>query len=121
FARTLEHVLLAHMADPQALRAAVRRLPGDRLEASAAGRIAAALDLFADPEATLPPTLPASEHVRAHATAALAFTRGGRWSEVSRMVERARRVSEGSDDPTAVRAFAALANNLAQDLRHGFD
>ena len=58
FARTLEHVLLAHMADPQALRAAVQRLPGDRLEATAAGRIAAALDLFADPEATLPATLP---------------------------------------------------------------
>jgi tetratricopeptide (TPR) repeat protein len=120
FSRALEHVLLGHLADRLAFGDALRRLEASPSEvaqaAGARGRLA--LKLFEHPGAVHPGEVPPDEQVRAHYNAALAHTRPGRWDMVRQLADRA--ASAVSADPKTLRAYAAVANNIAADIRFHF-
>jgi hypothetical protein len=124
FVRTVEHVLLGHAADGDRYAAALDRLqplvaahPAAQT-AVARGRLAIAL--LADADAAGTTSLAPAESVRAHYNAALAHTRRSAWREAQALVRRAGDLAEASGDPAAQRALAALANNVAGDVRFYF-
>lgn len=117
FARLTEHVVLGHLDDAAQLDSWI-----DRLEPFAAGsaglslalaraRLAAAL---AAGRAGAAAALPSAERVRAHGNALLALTRRSAWVEIRALLDEARALVE---DSAGQRAFAAITNNLAGDLR----
>lgn len=119
-ARLAEHLLIAHQADAAGLRRVLRECfeplaPGDDTlpAALARGRFAAAL--LDDAQAPPPDGLPAPDQVRAMSNAAAGSGRGARWTALQVLVRRAAALAEGDD--VSGRAYAAMANNLAADLR----
>lgn len=69
----------------------------------------------AAPSPAAPAALSPADRVRAMSNAAAGSARQGRWSDVALLVQRAAALAEGDD--VCGRAYAALANNLAADLR----
>ncbi len=125
-ARLSEHVLLAHLDRGEALRTQLNLLrplaAHDPALALALRRSALALVLVDDDLGSAldkpDQTLPAVEQVRAHAQAALALTRRAQWPRIHTLLEQATRIAQGDAEGKALRALAAFANNLADDLRH---
>lgn len=111
--RAAEHVLLGHLGDGAAMQEFLKRMPAhDAVQRTRAALALAAGDAAAD--ALLDP-LPAAERVRAHYNAALAHTRTGDWRGAAQLVRQAQ---DHAVDTAARKALAALANNLAADLRY---
>ena len=125
-ARLIEHVLLAHLDQGEALRSQLNLLQPlaefDPMLALALHRSVLALALADDDLgsdlADLYKTLSAAEQVRAYGQAALALTHRAQWSRVHAMIEEATRIAQSDDEGKALRALAALTNNLADHLRH---
>ncbi|MDN3922250.1 hypothetical protein [Roseateles violae] len=116
--RTAEHVLLGHLADGAALRELLAALPERAALRPALQRIAAALSLTAG-ESPLWQDLAPAERVRAHYNAALARTRRGDLAGARRLLDAAQaQAGEAGNDAAAQKALAALANNVAGDLRY---
>lgn len=117
FARLTEHVVLGHLDDAAQLD---RWL--DRLEPLAAGNDGLGLTLararlagsIATGRSDAAASLPSAERVRAHGNALLALTRRSAWAEIRGLLDQARALVE---DTAGQRAFAAITNNLAGDLR----
>ena len=123
--RLAEHVWLAHLGDPAGLAALVAALPAawsdgaarpDAGPALARARIAWALALLAGQD---PPPLAQSACWRALQNLVLALAQQGRWAQAEACLladEAAAAACAASD---AGRAYAASANNVAQDLQAG--
>ena len=117
FARLTEHVVLGHLDDAAQLDSWI-----DRLEPFAAGSAGLSLALararlgaaLAAGRAGAAAALPSAERVRAHGNALLALTRRSAWVEIRALLDEARALVE---DSAGQRAFAAITNNLAGDLR----
>lgn len=117
FARLTEHVVLGHLDDAAQLDSWI-----DRLEPFAAGSAGLSLALararlgaaLATGRAGAAAALPSAERVRAHGNALLALTRRSAWVEIRALLDEARALVE---DSAGQRAFAAITNNLAGDLR----
>lgn len=130
WARNAEHLLLGHHNDPAGLQALLAQLPeGARQQPPLAGtlarsRVACALAAYPVPDAaSLPdwPSLPSAERVRAHYNAALAHSRAERFATTTTLVaDAALAAAQAPDDLATQRSLAALANNVAADLRYGF-
>lgn len=107
--RAAEHILLGHLADREGLAAL---LPADAVRARAA--IALAAGRKPDWQ-----DLALADRVRAHYNAALARTRSRDFEGQGALLQAARALAEGDDD-AAQQAWAAVANNVAADLRYYF-
>ena len=123
--RLAEHVWLAHLGDPAGLAALVAALPAawsdgairpEAAPALARARIAWALALLAGQAAT---PLPQAACWRALQNLVLALARQGRWAQAEAwlLADEAAAAACGASD--AGRAYAASANNVAQDLAAG--
>ncbi len=119
FARTVEHVLLGHLADVEAFRVALQREAAHPGLAQAVARGRLALALMSDSSAAPAAALSLAERVRAHYNAALALTRAGRWAEARHLLACAQAVADAGE-PDALRAYAAITNNVAGDVRYYF-
>lgn len=116
FTRLVEHVVLGHLDDAAALEDWIGRL--ETLASDNAGldtalaraRLAGAL------ARGLPAisALPAAEQVRACGNALLALTRRAAWTEIRALLAQPEALAA---DQAGRRAFAAITNNLAGDLR----
>jgi hypothetical protein len=115
--RVAEHVLLGHLADPAALRALLAQLPPHAGLEPARQRAEAALRLAAGEPPPDWHDLPPAERVRAHYNAALARTRSGDFGAAARLIELAK-AQAVAGDAASQKALAALANNIAGDLRY---
>jgi hypothetical protein len=120
FARLTEHVLLGHLDDGAALARWIGQLAPFSAENAGLGptleRMRAAIAL-AGGGTVIATDLSAAERVRAHGNALLASTRRRDWVRVGALLDSAGDLAEHTADPAALRAFAAIANNLAGDLR----
>lgn len=120
FARVLEHVLLGHLDRAAELAAALDRLQAlahdDAALATTLLRARLAIALVDDTAAAQHSALPAAERIRAHCNAALARCRRGEWSAVRERMDAARRWLQPLDDTGALRAYAAMMNNIASDI-----
>jgi hypothetical protein len=116
-----QHVLLGHLDDAAALRAALDRAQGfadrDAGAAAALARGRLAIELLDDVRCAS--SLPAAEHIRAFFNAALACTRRGDWPAARERLAVAGTRADGGD-AAAQRAYAAVANNVAGDIRFYF-
>ena len=123
--RLAEHVWLAHLGDPAGLAALVAALPAawsggaaapDAGPAVARARIAWALAMLAGQAA---PPLPQAACWRALQNLVLALARQGRWAQAEAwlLADEVAAAACGASD--AGRAYAASANNVAQDLAAG--
>jgi hypothetical protein len=117
--RSAEHVLIGHLDDVpgwlhwQVLcEAALRRLA---LWDGEQDRLAVQLALLAGEPAPLH-LLPLVQQVRAHGNVLLALTRRRAFDAAGQLLGAAQALAPNSD-PAAQAALAALANNLADDLR----
>lgn len=119
--RAIEHIGIAHLCDahwvrrmgalvaPQQARAPALSLALARGEAALALLAGTPPDLAA---------LPAAERVRAHGNPALGFAHQGDIIGARRLLDLATAcAAEAPTDPAVHRALAAMANNLASDLR----
>ena len=115
--RACEHVLLAHLDDAPALRRALARVtdPSDPTVRAALDRARLALAGIDAVDAAAPAGLPPPDQVRAWSTAASVHLLRQDWNAAAARVERASRIAAA--EPSAARAYAALLNNLAVDLR----
>lgn len=117
--RQLEHVMVAHLADASRLRQALQALDlqaADEVALQPAlARARFAATLLADSAAAAPPQLPPADQVRAMSNAAAGSARESRWADVAALVQRAAALGEADD--VSGRAYAAMTNNLAVDLR----
>jgi hypothetical protein len=120
--RLAEHVMLAHLADPQALRRFLAALPlGDALTASVqrARWALAQVDGLAAQGAPEVPEIPASDRWRAlHSVVMLMVARGDIAGARSRLLAE-EAAAAAHPDAAAQRGYAATANNTALDLRTG--
>jgi hypothetical protein len=120
FARLTEHVVLGHLDDAVGLARWVDRLAPFAAENAGfdrtLARMRAAVELTRS-EALSETDLPRAERVRAHGNALLAATRRQDWTRVRVLLGSAGNLAESAGDPAALKAFAAIANNLAGDLR----
>jgi hypothetical protein len=105
--RAAEHILLGHLADGEGLAAL---LPLD----AARARAAIALAAGRSPDWQ---DLALADQIRAHYNAALARTRRRDFAGQGALLRAAQALSEG-DDAVAQQALAAVANNVAADLRY---
>lgn len=124
--RLAEHVWLAHLGDPAGLAALVAALPAaawsgtsaqpDGSPAQAQARIAWALAMLAGQPA---PPLAQAPRWRALQNVVLALAQQGRCAQAEAvlLVDEAAAAAGGASD--AGRAYAASANNVAQDLNAG--
>ncbi|MBQ0957430.1 hypothetical protein KAK06_00535 [Ideonella sp. 4Y11] len=119
--RAIEHIGLGHLADGDwvrrmmALVAPLQARAPSLAVALARGEAALALLAGDDPDLAL---LPPAERVRAHANPALGRARQGDIEGARRLLDLATaRAAEADTDPPVRRAIAALANNLASDIR----
>lgn len=110
--RACEHVLLGHLDDGARLVRLLDTLP------SAAARARAAIALAAGtvPEPLSWQDLAPAEQVRAHYNAALALSRRRDFAGM-RTLMRAAEALAGGDDVAPQQAWAAVANNIAGDMR----
>jgi hypothetical protein len=120
--RAAEHIALGHADDSATLHtllaAIATQQPRHPALAPALQRAQAALALAADLHTDLLPDLPAAERVRAHYNAALARTRRRDFAAALQLMDTATAEAAAAPaDANAQRALAALANNLAADLR----
>lgn len=144
--RLLEHVTVSHLMDGDGLLALLPALDavaapwsaaGDDTLAGALRRARLAAALLANPHANAYAHMPAApaasaapgeaaapaspvalspaDRVRAMSNAAAGSARQGRWADVALLMQRAAALAEGDD--VSGRAYAAMANNLAADLR----
>lgn len=121
--RSVEHIGLGHLDDSDWVRQLAapisRQLPRAPALATGLSRVEAALALAAGATPDLR-VLPPAEQVRAHANAALACTRRPDFQATRRLLDLATTcAAQAEGDPQAQRAIAALAHNLAADLREG--
>lgn len=117
--RVAEHVLLGHLADGSALRGLLLTLPDRAGLRPARQRAEAALALAEQGVAPDWQDLAPAERVRAHYNAALARTRSRDFDAARRLLGLAQAEAAGfAEDAAAQKALAALANNLAGDLRY---
>jgi hypothetical protein len=107
--RAAEHVLLGHLADGEGLAAL---LPPDAVR----GRAAIALAAGRSPDWQ---DLAPADQIRAHYNAALARTRSRDFAGQGALLRAAQALADG-DDAAAQQAWAAVANNVAADLRYYF-
>lgn len=112
--RAAEHVLLAHLDDGPALQRFLQRC--DAQASLGATRRAHAAIALAQGELPLWQDLAPAEQIRAHGSAALARCRSRDFDAVRRLKDGARERVR-ADDPTTGKAWAAMANNIAADLR----
>lgn len=109
--RAAEHILLGHLADGEGLAAL---LPPDAARARAA--IALATGRSPDWQDLAPP-----DRIRAHYNAALARTRSRDFAGQGALLQAAQALAQAhGDDAEAQQAWAAVANNVAADLRYYF-
>jgi hypothetical protein len=109
--RAAEHILLGHLADGEGLAAL---LPPD----AARGRAAIALAAGRSPDWQ---DLALADQIRAHYNAALARTRRRDFAGQGALLRAAQALAEAQgDDAAAQQAWAAVANNVAADLRYYF-
>ncbi|TDP11345.1 hypothetical protein DFR39_103271 [Roseateles asaccharophilus] len=109
--RAAEHVLLGHLADGAALAALIAALPAEQTR-----RAHAALALAAHPRAERDwQDLPPAERVRASYNAVLALSRRRDFDAMRALMDAAQALVGA--DAQAARAWAAMANNVAADLR----
>jgi hypothetical protein len=118
--RQLEHVMLAHLCDVDGLGECLRVVaastnPDDITLATALDRARFAATLLTDAAAPPPTDLTSADQVRAMSNAAAGNARRSRWAEVALLVQRAAALGDGDD--VSGRAYAAMTNNLAGDLR----
>lgn len=125
-ARLIEHLVLAHLDQPDATRAHMSALQPlaaqDPALALTLQRMGLALALAEHGVGTglanVQGTLPAIEQVRAHGQAVLALTRRARWAAIDALIGQATAIAQSDPEAKAVRALAILTNNLAGDLRY---
>jgi hypothetical protein len=121
FARLVEHVVLGHLDDPARLDLWIARLEpfaaGDGQLAAALARARLAGALARGATAPADPSLSAADQVRAYGNALLALTRRAAWREIRAGLASAQALAEMAGDAASLRALAAIANNLAGDLR----
>jgi hypothetical protein len=109
--RAAEHILLGHLADSEGLAAL---LPPDATRA----RVAIALAAGRSPDWQ---DLAPADQIRAHYNAALARTRSRDFAGQGALLRAAQALAEApGDDAAAQQAWAAVANNVAADLRYYF-
>lgn len=109
--RAAEHILLGHLADGEGLAAL---LPPDAARARAA--IALAIGRSPDWQDLAP-----ADRIRAHYNAALARTRSRDFVGQGALLQAAQALAQAhGDDAEAQQAWAAVANNVAADLRYYF-
>lgn len=119
--RAIEHIGLGHLADADWVRRMSALLAPQQSRAPALsvalarGEAAMALLAGTPPDLSL---LPPAERVRAHANPALGRARQGDIAGARLLLDLATaRAAEADTDPAVRRAIAAMANNLASDLR----
>ena len=108
--RAAEHVLLGHLDDAAGLEALL-----NDVEPALAGRAQAAIALARGQAAELG-ALESADRVRAHYNAALALSRRRDFAGMRQLMSAARG-QVLPDDAGSARAWAAVANNIAADLR----
>lgn len=108
--RAAEHVLLGHQDDSASLQALLHEV-----DPVLSWRAQCAIALAAGQDAELAALAPA-ERVRAHYNAALAMSRRRDFDGMRRLMVAAQQ-QVAADDASAARAWAAVANNIAADLR----
>ena len=107
--RAAEHILLGHLADGAGLAALLAALP-----AAQTRRAQAAIALAAGAAPDWQDLAPA-ERIRAHYNAALARTRSRDFDGLAALLDAAQALA--ADDADGAKAWAAMANNVAGDLR----
>lgn len=119
--RAIEHIGIGHLADAAWVRRTMALVAPQQARAPslavsmARGEAALALLEGLEPDLAL---LPPAECVRAHANPALGRARQGDIDGARRLLDLATaRAAEADTDPPVRRAIAALANNLASDIR----
>lgn len=108
--RAAEHVLLGHLDDAAGLETLLHDV-----EPALAGRALCAIALARGQHADLG-GLDAADRVRAHYNAALALSRRRDFDGMRRLMAAAQQQVQ-ADDAGSARAWAAVANNIAADLR----
>jgi len=120
--RAAEHILLGHLDDADALVHLLQQVAphaeaaADAKQALQRARLAAALVEGLQPLGAS--DLAPADRIRALYNAALAHTRRAQWAEAQARVEAAGRLAEAAD-AAAQKAYAAITNNLAADMRDG--
>ncbi len=121
FLRGAEHIVLGHLDDGAALRSllddASPRLAGDAVAQQALQRGRLAIELTAQLAPLQRSSLPAAERIRALYNAALALSRRGQWAAVRERMAAAEALAEAGD-AAAMKAYAAITNNIAGDIRY---
>jgi len=110
--RAAEHVLLGHLADAAGLAALLQDLPAEQ---TARARAAIALARAPGSEPDWQDLAPA-ERIRAAYNAVLALSRARDFAAMAALMDRCQ--SWAQTDAPSGRAWAALANNVAGDLRY---
>lgn len=112
--RLAEHLWLAHLHDTAGLHRFLERLPpGEALRPA----VQAALWSIDVIEARPAPMLPDALRWRSLHPVASALVALGRTAEARELLMDEEAAAAASEDPAARRAYAASANNVAQDLR----
>ncbi|MEW6705229.1 MAG: hypothetical protein AB1430_10300 [Pseudomonadota bacterium] len=121
--RIAEHLLLGHLADAAALMQVLERvhpLAGDAVLDATVARARLAADLVENLQALPASSVPAADRVRALYNAALARLQRADWPGVAERMEAAQAIGTSGNDAAALRAYAAMMNNIASEIRSGF-
>ena len=114
--RLAEHLWLAHLHDTAGLHRFLERLPAREALRPAVQAALWAIDMI---DARPAPMLPDALRWRSLHNVASALIALGRTAEARELLMDDEAAATASEDPAARRAYAASANNVAQDLRLG--